>query len=171
MTTGFENHGIVPVTDADRDREILHDSLSQQFNYPECKLPDEIEEIVQHRLEEEKSAIASMAVTRLIAEILDHENKELTAIAIGCAVGMSLMDGRSLVDFAKERGITRAALSKRVVEVTERLGLQPARGMKSIKARRIYSARQKRIHEKNRKPKQAASGAFFERFGHALKRA
>lgn len=155
---GFDNGELVPVEE------------TAPFEYPESTLPPELEEIVRQRVEAEKAAVAAMAVNRLIVEILDHEDKELTAIAIGCAVGLSLLDGRSMAELARERGITRAALSKRVVEVTKTLGLPPARGMKSIEARDAYRKRQLKIHEKNKRPQQKPSFDFFERFSKAYKR-
>jgi hypothetical protein len=43
-----------------------------------------------------------------------------------------------MTDIAKRHGITRAAVSKRCVDITERLNLPPSRAMRSEKARRIY---------------------------------
>ena len=43
-----------------------------------------------------------------------------------------------MTKIAKRHGITRAAVSKRCVDITERLKLPPSRAMRSEKARKIY---------------------------------
>jgi hypothetical protein len=55
-----------------------------------------------------------------------------------------------MTEIAKRHGITRAAVSKRCVELTELLDLPPSRAMRSLTARMAYrSARIKstRSHE------------------------
>ena len=91
------------------------------------------------------------AVRRVLGEILIHDNSRLTTECIALASGLSYT-GCSETEIAKRHGITRAAVSKRCVELTELLGLRPSRAMRSLTARKSYrSARiqSTRSHEHN----------------------
>ena len=55
---------------------------------------------------------------------------------------------------ARRHGVTRAAVSKRCVELTERLNLLPSRAMRSLTARHAYRAAQ------------ISTRMQYERFGH-----
>lgn len=46
--------------------------------------------------------------------------------------------GDSMAEIARRHGVTRAAVSKRCVELTELLGLRPSRAMRSLTARESY---------------------------------
>jgi len=81
----------------------------------------------------------SSAVRRVIAEVISHSNARLTAECIAIASGLSYT-GSSETEIAKRHGITRAAVSKRCVELTELLGLRPSRAMRSLTARQSYRA-------------------------------
>jgi len=85
------------------------------------------------------------AVRRVLGEILCHDNARLTAECIALVSGLSYQ-GDSMTDIAKRHGITRAAVSKRCVELTELLDLRPSRAMRSLTARDRYrTARLKSI--------------------------
>ena len=77
------------------------------------------------------------AVRRVVAEVISHDNARLTAECIALASGFSY-EGSSMTDIAKRHGITRAAISKRCVELTEMLDLRPSRAMRSLTARKSY---------------------------------
>ena len=47
---------------------------------------------------------------------------------------------------AERHKVTRAAVSKRCVELTERLDLLPSRAMRSLTARKAYRDAQLRLH-------------------------
>ena len=47
-----------------------------------------------------------------------------------------------MTDIARRHCVTRAAVSKSCVELTERLNLLPSRAMRSLTARRAYQAAQ-----------------------------
>ena len=49
-----------------------------------------------------------------------------------------IYSGDSMTDIAQRHGITRAAVSKRCVELTELLNLRPSRAMRSLTARKSY---------------------------------
>ena len=79
------------------------------------------------------------AIRRVIAEILCHHNARLTAECIALVTGL-VYSGDSMSDIARRHGITRAAVSKRCVELTELLDLPPSRAMRSLTARESYRA-------------------------------
>lgn len=83
------------------------------------------------------------AIRRVIAEILCHDNARLTAECVALVSGL-VYSGDSMTDIAKRHGITRAAVSKRCVELTELLDLPPSRAMRSLTARKRYRAARNR---------------------------
>ena len=96
------------------------------------------------------------AIRCVVAEILYHNNARLTTECIALVSGLAY-DGSSMSDIAKRHGITRAAVSKRCVELTELLDLPPSRAMRSLTARKSYRAariRTTQSHEQhNHSPK------------------
>ena len=76
-------------------------------------------------------------VRKVIAEVISHTNARLTAECIALASGFSYT-GSSETEIAQRHGITRAAVSKRCVELTELLDLRPSRAMRSLTARKSY---------------------------------
>jgi DNA-directed RNA polymerase specialized sigma24 family protein len=79
------------------------------------------------------------ALRRVLGEILNHDNARLTAECIALVSGLSY-SGASMAEIARRHGITRAAVSKRCVELTELLDLRPSRAMRSLTARKSYRA-------------------------------
>jgi hypothetical protein len=77
-----------------------------------------------------------------VADLLSEGNTRLTIECLAIALGLSAYDGETMTDIAKRHGITRAAVSKRCVDITERLNLRPSRAMRSTRARRIYQTAQ-----------------------------
>lgn len=78
---------------------------------------------------------------RLIGELLAERNARLSLECLALATGFSYLGG-TMTDIAKRHAVTRAAVSKRCVELTERLNLLPSRAMRSLTARRAYQAAQ-----------------------------
>ena len=78
------------------------------------------------------------AVRRVLGEVLSHDNARLTAECIALVSGLSYT-GSSMTEIAQRHGISRAAVSKRCVELTELLDLPPSRAMRSLTARKRYS--------------------------------
>lgn len=74
---------------------------------------------------------------RLIGELLDTPNRSLTAECLAAVSGMSYT-GDSLTGIAQRHGVSRAAVSKRCVELTRKLALLPSRTMRSLTARTSY---------------------------------
>jgi DNA-directed RNA polymerase specialized sigma24 family protein len=77
------------------------------------------------------------AIRRVVAEILCHDNARLTTECIALVSGLAYT-GSSMTEIAKRHGISRAAVSKRCVELTELLDLPPSRAMRSLTARKRY---------------------------------
>ena len=89
------------------------------------------------------------AIRRVLGEVISHGNARLTAECIALVSGLSYT-GCSMTEIARRHGITRAAVSKRCVELTELLDLPPSRAMRSLTARQRYRAariRSTRSHE------------------------
>ena len=77
------------------------------------------------------------AIRRVVAEIICHSNARLTAECVALVSGFAYT-GSSMTAIAKRHGVTRAAVSKRCVELTELLDLPPSRAMRSLTARKSY---------------------------------
>ena len=92
----------------------------------------------------------AIEVLRLfVADLIAEGNTRLTVECLAVALGLSAYNGESMTDIAKRHGITRAAVSKRCVDITVRLNLPPSRAMRSEMARKIYRHAQLK---RNRKP-------------------
>ena len=94
-------------------------------------------------------------VRRVVGEVLSHHNARLTAECIALVSGLSYT-GSSMTDIAKRHGITRAAVSKRCVELTELLDLRPSRAMRSLTARQRYRAARIRTTQSHERPPSSA---------------
>ena len=78
---------------------------------------------------------------RLIGELMRERNARLSLECLALATGFSYIGG-TMTEIARRHAVTRAAVSKRCVELTERLNLLPSRAMRSLTARRAYQAAQ-----------------------------
>jgi hypothetical protein len=85
---------------------------------------------------------ATEILRHFVADLLSEGNTRLTVECLAVALGLSAYNGETMTDIAKRHGITRAAVSKRCVDITERLNLSPSRAMRSTRARRIYQKAQ-----------------------------
>lgn len=91
------------------------------------------------------------AIRRVVAEILCHDNARLTTECIALVSGLAYT-GSSMTDIAKRHGVTRAAVSKRCVELTELLDLPPSRAMRSLTARKRYRDARNRSTRSHERP-------------------
>ncbi len=74
---------------------------------------------------------------RLVGELIGQDNARLSLECLALVTGLAYC-GDSMTDIAKRHGVTRAAVSKRCVELTRALNLKPSRAMRSLKARQSY---------------------------------
>lgn len=79
------------------------------------------------------------ALRRVLGEVLQQGNPRLTVECLALVSGLAYT-GASMSEIARRHGITRAAVSKRCVELTEQLDLRPSRAMRSLTARQRYRA-------------------------------
>ena len=80
----------------------------------------------------------------LVGELLDTPNRSLTAECLAAVSGMSYT-GDSITEIALRHRVTRAAVSKRCVELTHKLKLFPSRTMRSLTARQAYRHAQRKL--------------------------
>lgn len=86
------------------------------------------------------------AIRRLIAELLADHNPGLALDCLALVSGVGFM-GDSMTAIAKRHKVTRAAVSKRCIHLTEQLELLPSRSMKSLTARQSYRTAQTKNHD------------------------
>jgi predicted DNA-binding protein YlxM (UPF0122 family) len=86
---------------------------------------------------------------RLLGELLTQKNATLSIECLAVVSGIGFM-GDSMTEIAERNGVTRAAVSKRCVELSQKLKLNPSRAMRSLTARVSYARTQhfiRRNHE------------------------
>ena len=113
-------------------------------DFPEAsekpELPLEAEELPVKVTAIENETVLDI-LRRLIGELLAERNARLSLECLALATGFSYLGG-TMTAIARRHCVTRAAVSKRCVELTERLNLHPSRAMRSLTARRAYKAAQ-----------------------------
>ena len=73
----------------------------------------------------------------LVGEVMMQENSRLTLECVSLITGL-VYCGDSMTSIAKRHNVTRAAVSKRCLELTLGLNLNPSRAMRSLLAREQY---------------------------------
>src|ERR1051325_11267754 len=87
-------------------------------------------------------------VRRLLGELLVQKNARLALECLALASGLAFL-GDSMTEIARGHGLTRAAVSKRCVELARKIGLPPSRAMRSLTARVAYAhARRKTLRRR-----------------------
>ena len=74
---------------------------------------------------------------RLVGELIGQDNSSLSVHCLALVTGLTY-EGNSMTAIAEQHGVTRAAVSKRCVELTQALNLKPSRAMRSLLARKSY---------------------------------
>ena len=93
----------------------------------------------------------AIEVLRLfVADLIAEGNTRLTVECLAVALSLSAYNGQSMTEIAKRHGVTRAAVSKRCVDITIQLNLPPSRAMRSEKARKIYRTSRTKHHRKKK---------------------
>jgi len=85
----------------------------------------------------------------ILGELMSQSNSKLSMECMALVTGLSY-DGDSMTAIARRHNVTRAAVSKRCVEFTRALRLDPCRAMRSLKARQSY--RKSRINQLHKHP-------------------
>jgi len=85
---------------------------------------------------------------RLIGELMVQQNAKLALDCLALVSGVSFL-GDSMTAIAKRHGVSRAAVSKRCVEFTEKFNMLPSRAMRSLTARRAYARARNNRLERN----------------------
>jgi hypothetical protein len=85
------------------------------------------------------------ALQKLIGELVTDRNPALAIECLALTTGIAY-EGNSMVGLAKRHGLTRAAVSKRCIELAERIGVKNPRPMKSESTREIYRERAIAVH-------------------------
>ncbi len=81
---------------------------------------------------------------RILATVIDSgKDAELMAKCIDFAVGMNVQGPITEQEIADQHGVTRAAVSKRCIQVTEEFAIPPSAGMRSVKTRLRHRLRQR----------------------------
>lgn len=76
-------------------------------------------------------------VRRLVGELMGQADGKLSMECLSLVTGLTY-DGDSMTRIASKYGVTRAAVSKRCVELTQALNLKPSRAMRTRSARQSY---------------------------------
>jgi len=87
-------------------------------------------------------------VRRLIGELMVQQNAKLALDCLALVSGVSFL-GDSMTEIAKRHGVSRAAVSKRCVEFTEKFNMLPSRAMRSLTARKVYARARNNRLERN----------------------
>ena len=98
------------------------------------------------------AALTIQVVNYLMTHAADHPKVQNMADTLEQSVLEVVLNRstKTMTQLAKEHNITKQAFSKRVLGVTDRLGL-PVRSQKSQKARDAYDARARKHHDKRRR--------------------
>ncbi len=99
---------------------------------------DDMEPDLRDDDNEKSRALAREAVSRLLVILIESGNLRMDADCLAFVCGICFRQGKSGTDLAKKHGVSRAAFSKRAVELSERLGIVPSSNMKREEAREQY---------------------------------
>jgi hypothetical protein len=109
-------------------------------------LPLAAEDQEAEEIQQEESDRIWEVLRRLLGDLLSSPNTQLSLECLAIVSGVGFM-GDSMTAIAKRHGVTRAAVSKRCVQITEQLNLMPSRAMKSLTARKAYRTAQRKHYE------------------------
>ena len=120
-------------------RDAAEQSAAQTLD--EIAAPDAEQEISEADLR------VCEVIQKLIGELIVDRNPALAIECLALVSGIAY-EGNSMIAIAKRHGLTRAAVSKRCIELSERLGVKNLRPMKTERAREIYRDRAVEVHRR-----------------------
>ena len=85
-----------------------------------------------------------IVLARIAGELASTARARLSLEVLALVSGICY-EGMSETEIAERHGVSRAAVSKRCVELAKKLDLPPSRAMKSEASRAVYSAAQKEV--------------------------
>jgi transposase-like protein len=88
-------------------------------------------------------------IRKFLHELARQRNPSLTIECYMLVTGVAY-SGDSMTDIARRHGLTRAAVSKRCIELADMLGIHASRAMKSEDARKAYSTARKKSLQKSK---------------------
>ena len=94
---------------------------------------------------------ATEILRHLVADLISEGNARLTLECLAVALGLSAYNGESMSEIARRHGISRAAVSKRCVDITTRLTIPPSRAMRSEMARKTYCRSQLKRYRQHKR--------------------
>jgi hypothetical protein len=107
---------------------------------------------MQERVERESAERESRAIVSIAAAFLKGANSKLLAAGLAFASDLALTNGLgTMQDWARENGVSRAAVSKVAKFWQRQLGLPAGSHMRDEKKCRAYSEAQKTKHWRNKK--------------------
>ena len=77
-------------------------------------------------------------IRRLVGHLMDQDNARLALDCLALASGVAFL-GDSMSAVGRKHGLSRAAVSKRCIELLCEINLPPSRAMRSLTAREAYS--------------------------------
>jgi hypothetical protein len=137
MTDDYRSHGIGLEADLAESKELCYspDIAALIDGEPSATAADDLDALSEKLWD---------VMRHLVGELLDTPNRSLTAECLAAVSGMSYT-GDSITEIAKRHRLTRAAVSKRCVELTQKLKLLPSRTMRSLTARQAYRHAQRKL--------------------------
>ena len=120
---------------------LYHTSKPDEEEFVE-RCPDTVAFEPEAMEEPEDEIIA--VLRRIVGELIAQDNIRLSLECFSLATGINYT-GKSMVQIAREHGVTRAAVSRRCVDFVDVLGLPPSRAMRRLTARGVYEQRQQHI--------------------------
>lgn len=88
-------------------------------------------------------------IRRVIGELMQQDRARLALDCLALASGVAFL-GDSMTEVGRQHGLSRAAVSKRCIELLRKIGLPPSRAMRTLTAREAYAEARKetlRRHE------------------------
>lgn len=120
-----------------RERDLAETPLASEESHPLDRIEPTCDQPGYQAQRTDAEEIWDI-LRRLVGDLLTHSNSQLSLECLALVSGVSFL-GDSMSAIAKRYGVTRAAVSKRCVELSENLGLPPSRSMRALTARDAYA--------------------------------
>ena len=129
------------------ERDIAESPLAAVFSHPlesiepACDQPD-------YQARHTDAEWVWDAVRRLLGELLSQKNARLTLECMAIVSGVAFL-GDSMSEVGRRYGLSRAAVSKRCIELARKIGVPPSRAMRSLTACAAYAQARKESLRRN----------------------